>query len=448
MENTPAKDASRDMFYRFVKGSFTVKELRSARAVVLLGQERREIPLLDQLGISRHRVTCIENDDPVYLDLHLWNRQQPFNQKIELFRYDLNNYLRFLLDREQPVEIFNLDIYGTLQNNILPEFENVIRLCKNQPKTVIGTYLTGGRDRHVLQRAFEPTVFLIILDPRFKDVIEGLVSKLIAVGHDKPVAFNHAFRIMQWVYSMINVLVQANHPKRAKMLKLERIPEIFWQNTVFKKGRLTWGRVSEAALRCSFKSKIKSVKFDCAPTQSLFAAYRNNKWTQLCQFMKLENTTGLTLQSVIDSLITGLQIFYFASKDQTHMAAVSAKVKASDLAKQEVLAKKLRTDLASRIKLRLSTVTSSKTPHAPIEATEGNGAILLKDQLYGSIPPRKLWNEKEHFTQQGRELIRKLAHKGQKTGQIASYFPKETPSRSISALIAISNRSRNRALAD
>ncbi|QQS23280.1 hypothetical protein IPM19_01805 [bacterium] len=445
MENSPAKDASRDMFYDFVRKSFSARDLRSARAVVLLGKDRLEIPHLDGLGISRQRVTCVEHDKKVYLDLHLWNLSEPLNHKIQLFRYDLNDYLLFLLDRGQQIQIFNLDIDGSLQNNILPQFEKVIRMSKLQRKTVIGTYLTAGRDHHVLLRILQPAVWLMMYDPQFKTVIENLVLKFISMGYDRQVAFNHAFRLMHWVHAVLQIIVKVNYPLRAKVMGLDRIPDKFWKETLLAKGALTWEKVCNAAMQYRLRSRINSAQLKNAPTMVRFAAYRNSNWTQLCQFMKLEDKKAKTLQDVVEAMIEGLENICHPNSEYK-MQVVSTKTSFGDLAKQEVLPKKVREELALLLGVQIKARVADKSEKHVAKRVKS--APPKPNGLLGAIPPSRLWNEKEKFTPQGRQLIRTLAHKGQKTEQIAAYFPKKAPVKSISAMIAISNRPRNRVLAD
>lgn len=428
MENTPAKDISRRLFYNFVKDAFSSKELEQARAVVLLGRDKRELPFLDELNIPRHHITCVENDQAIYKDLHLWNMHQEMNEKVEIFFYDLTDYLRFLIEREQNVAIFNLDIIGTLENNILPQFQKIITLGKEQPKTVIGTYLTAARDQKVLLNSFESSVWLMLFDSRFKAVMEKLFLNFYLVGYQKKVAFTHTFRVMQWLYRMLKEIVEASHPRRVKMMSLSKIPKKIWEEVLTNENSLTWGALTTAISKHQMSQKIKELSFTCAPTELRFVAYRSKKNTQLCHFMKMEKVpskkSDYSLDSIIEVMLKGLERFYFAGNKETPLIVITKSKQSPSFDAEQILSK----DLTEKFK--------DKVLAAPVLETPKPKASKPK-----KLPQKDvLWSETDKFSEEGRLLVKKLAGEGKKPVEIAKYFPETTPFRSIAAMVAISNR--------
>lgn len=444
MKNTTAKDTSRNLFYRFVQESFNKAELKSARAVVLLGKEMLEIPFLDKLGIARHHITCIEEDRLIYQDLHLWNRRQSSKNSIELYGGELNDYLRFLVAREQKVEIFNLDICGSLQNNIFPQFENVIKLSNQQPKTVIGTYLSAARDAGVLVNAIQQTAWLLLFDSEFKMVIEKLVCYFEAVGYDKQIAFTHTFRLMQWIYEMIRIMIQVNHPNRVKMTSLDRVPQEIWEYAYNGHKTITWERFVRAIESQSpISSKIKNLEFETAPTKLFFLAYRSEKFTQLCHFLKMETKGPVKLESIIKVMISGLMEFRFAEKNSGNIIIPPDPKVQSNLGSTVIMPK-----LSSNKLKRIKSVKGLKVPQTNFSARPAQRQIFQRkanELLIPTFPSKStLWNKKIGFTKRGIDFIRELGVLNPKiqVTELAKFFPKATPKRSLSAYLAHSHRSK------
>ena len=444
MKNTTAKDTSRNLFYRFVQESFNKAELKSARAVVLLGKEMLEIPFLDKLGIARHHITCIEEDRLIYQDLHLWNRRQSSKNSIELYGGELNDYLRFLVDREQKVEIFNLDICGSLQNNIFPRFENVIKLSNQQPKTVIGTYLSAARDAGVLVNAIQQTAWLLLFDPEFKTVIEKLVCYFETVGYDKQIAFTHTFRLMQWVYEMVRIMIQVNHPNRAKMTSLGRVPQGIWELAYNGHKTMTWDRFVRAIESQSpISSKIKNLEFETAPTKLFFLAYRSEKFTQLCHFVKMETKGPIKLERIIKVMISGLMEFRFAEKDSGNIIIPPESKVESNFGSTVIMPK-----LSSNKLKKIKSVRGLKVPLTKLSTrpTKKQDSEPTADKLVmPALPPKyALWTKKTGFTKRGINFIKELGVLNPKiqVAELAKFFPKAAPKRSLSAYLAHSHRSK------
>ncbi len=446
MENSPAKDCSRELFYGFVKQTFNKAELKQARALVLLGKNKLELPYLDKLGVSRHRVTSIEKDPKVYRDQHLWNMHQDPKQKVELFSYDLTDYLRFLRDRNQSVEIFNLDICGSLQNNILPQFKNIITMTKKQSKTVIGTYLTAGRDQHVMLRTLEPVVWLLLFNPQFKTVIEQLVDRFVAAGYSTAIAFHHSFRVMQWLYSMLIGLTSVWYPQRAKMMEFKKIPQSVWAQIFSKNGRsaniLTWEIITQATEQTKIPNGLNRLSFSCGPTNLEMVAYRNSKWTQLCHFIKLEQKPGITFESIIDVFIKGLLEMKYVDRDKSQPSVLKLSKQPRVLGRQEVLDLNWVKKLRARLK-PLNIVPPMEI--SPLKQSPSKNNDSVKRAKETSSPnPRSLWTKRNKFSQEGLTFLRAKVDQGLKPKEIAQYFPKATPQPSISAYVALHNRKPNK----
>lgn len=444
MKHTPAKDTSRKLFYEFVKKGFSAKELSEARAVVLLGEEMRELPILDKLGIARHRITCIESDSRIYQDMYFWNMKRGPEEKIALYGGELNDYLKFLIDREQNVAIFNLDITGTLLNNTIPQFENVIALSKAQPKTVVGTYLSAGRDLGVLTEAFKATAWLMLFDDKFKNLIQEVASSFIQAGYKPSVALSHSFRVMHWFYHMLYALVKIQHPKRVKMMSLQRVPIKFWEKALLSKQTLTWKRVCQLISEQKHISpKIKSLQLPCALVDLQFMAYRNSHWTQICHFFRLEQSAEMTLGDVMKTMFLGLAKFKFAGVDGK-LIRVNKSKGLSSFDKVSILTPAAAKKLKSSLPKNEQTTKAKKSVRPaiiPTKEAQQQLEVTTQPTVVTLPPPKKtLWNKSQGFTEAGKEFIRARARAGSKTADLAKFFPKQAPTKSISAFIAIANR--------
>lgn len=453
MKNTLAKDTSRRLFYNFVGNAFTAEELRNARAVVLLGKDLLEIPYLDKLGISRHRIMCIENKLDIFLELHFWNRERNPREKIELYYDELIDYLRFLTVREQHVSIFNLDIFGSLQNKIMPQFEKIITLSRTQPKTVIGTYLTAGRDADILVNSIHATAWLMMFDKEFKSVVERLVHYFVLVGYSKSVAFTHSFRVMQWLYHMLKTLVSVHHPGKIKAMDLSVVDAQFWADAFGANSTLSWENFTAAvAKRKPVAQRIKKLGFVTAPTKIEFVAYRSGHWTQLCHFMKLEKQADLTVASVTKMMCDGLMRFSFAEPNGNLMILIKGKqIPSYDT--EKILPPRSTAMLRKKTAFQEPPKAPAKPAKKVAKKKQANPKPVEEKQLPAAPPavaepvvtpppPPKhsLWTKKDGFTEKGKTFLRKLGADGKTPREVAEHFPKGAPFRSIVAMVSHTHR--------
>lgn len=175
MKQTAGKIFARNYFYNnFLASLVSPRQLRSCNVLTLLGEDFREIELLEGLGVPPYRVFSVEKDHDIY------RRQQAYNRRNELgvalFYGGLSDYIHDHLHHHD-ISVFNLDICGSYLKAVDPVLGKMLLFVRRIPNTVMATYSSAGRDRPQLMEGLKSLVTLLWLSP---DAVDRLVRQIYA----------------------------------------------------------------------------------------------------------------------------------------------------------------------------------------------------------------------------------------------------------------------------
>ena len=170
MDQTAGKVFAREYFYNnYLASLMTPRQLRSSNLLTLLGEDFREIGLIEELGIPPYRVFSVEKDHAIY------QRQLAFNREADLgtvlYYGGLADYVHTHL-RHHEISIFNLDICGSYLKAVDPVLGELLLHVRRMSQTVVATYSSAGRDRPQLMEGLKSLFVLLWLAP---DAIDKLV---------------------------------------------------------------------------------------------------------------------------------------------------------------------------------------------------------------------------------------------------------------------------------
>lgn len=173
MQESPGKAHVRELYYlRLLPAWLTPAGVRAGNHLILLGDVPRELPLLDKLGVPRHRIHSVECDRQVYR----LQRQQELGP-VSLYPMEMVQFLRLMLLNEQTFVSLNLDIEGSYRKNLDPAMTHVLLFGWRNPRTVVATYSTIGHDPEMLMEGVLSYLLFWTLLPEETD---GLVRRLAA----------------------------------------------------------------------------------------------------------------------------------------------------------------------------------------------------------------------------------------------------------------------------
>lgn len=195
MKESPGKTVARNMFYQEVlPGWFSQVQLRSGNFLLLLGDEPREIPLLDKLGVSRHHIWSAERIRSVY------RKQLNRDLGISLYFGEVQNYLEYLLHSNQGFQVLNLDVEGSYLTQLDPSMTSVLLYCWRNQDTIVATYSSIGRDTETLWEGVYSLAFFLWLDESTTcQLVYDLVSRYAQAGLTEPARM--ALRDLFWIRS-------------------------------------------------------------------------------------------------------------------------------------------------------------------------------------------------------------------------------------------------------
>lgn len=221
VQQSAGKDTARDILYReWLPSVLTPVQIRSAAVLLLLGEEPREIPYLDTLGVSRQRIYSVENNH------HRYNLQSNWELEIHYVYKDMSAFLEQNLHKEQCFAFMNLDIEGTFRYNIDPSLTEALLYCFRYPKTAMATYTTIGHDDHMLHEGMYSLVFLLWLAPReTENCIATLQERYAQAGYEH--AFSMVLRDLFWIRSHIEHACLATFNQNKQSFTLTSLHTLF-----------------------------------------------------------------------------------------------------------------------------------------------------------------------------------------------------------------------------
>lgn len=195
MRESPGKNIARQLFYlHCLPKWFSEIELKSGNFLLLVGEEPRELLLLDQLWVARQRIWSVEHK------LEIYRQQHDSNWGISLFYGEMKKFLDYLLHTNQNLMVLNLDIEGSYLVHLDPAMTSVLLFCWRNPTTVVGTYSSIGRDTEMIWEGILSYAFFYWLLPQeTEELIGDLAIRYEQAGFSQPVRM--ALRDMFWLYS-------------------------------------------------------------------------------------------------------------------------------------------------------------------------------------------------------------------------------------------------------
>ena len=291
MRESVGKAVARELFYRGCLPRWLSREqLRSGDCLVLLGDEPRELPLIDALGVPRDRVHSVERQWPVY------HKQLDQRLGVSLYLGEMNEYLEYVLHRNQGFQVLNLDVEGSYRTQLDPAMTSVLLFAWRNPETVVATYSTIGRDSESLWEGIKSFLLLLWLAP---EAVTTLLSKLDAyyreMGFETP--WYMVLRDLFWVRSHLEHAACASAMVRCtsvpKVQRLFDLGDLLWNELVKRRPvplrlSLLGTVVSELQKRPAFQK----IAHEATPDIGLEIAdmrhvvYRSSAWSHRCYFTK------------------------------------------------------------------------------------------------------------------------------------------------------------------
>ena len=197
MRESKGKSVIRRFFYLDCLPQWlTSEQLSSGNFLVLLGDEPREIPLLDALGVNREHVWSIEHD------LNIYRKQAEWDLGVSLHYGEMIEYLESLLHSNRRFLVLNLDIEGSYLNQLDPAMSSVLLFCWRNPKTVVATYSSIGRDASTLWEGVKSLSLFLWLAPEItKRALGSLSHRYAKAGFTKPTLM--VLRDFFWMRSLL-----------------------------------------------------------------------------------------------------------------------------------------------------------------------------------------------------------------------------------------------------
>lgn len=307
MKETAGKTAAREYFYRsFLPSVLTPRLLKSSNYLLLLGENFLEMELLAELGVPPYRVFSVERDKQIYDKQRRLNQREEFG--VALHYGSLEEYLRSYRFSDHKFGVFNLDICGSNLRHIDPALGEILLFARRNPRSVVATYTSAGRDRLQLQEGLKSLAFMLWLHP---EATANLVSELYEqyrgselFGTEKnreTVGKNMVLRHFFWLRSHMEHIAIGSYmlgnTSSGNVRRLMELQEMVWSQVVRgSKIPLTYRqlrKLSDSAARHVVPKIVMDLEFTDIQTIT-YAAY--NGFYQCCYFATYdlaEDTLGL-----------------------------------------------------------------------------------------------------------------------------------------------------------
>jgi hypothetical protein len=300
MQQTQGKVVARNWFYQYYLPSIlSPRTLRSSNFLLLLGEDFRELELLEELGVPQYRTFSVERDQKIF---H-WQRTKARRDDLEVVLHfgDLSEYIQDYLRTEHRISVFNLDICGPYLSGIDPALGKLLLFARRNPSTVMATYSSAGRDRAQLMEGLKSLVVLLWLAPEAVDrLVRHTYGQYRSVelgerrqGRDE-VDVNLMLRHLFWFRSHLeHIAVGATSlgaTSYESVVRLMSEEERIWQQFLSKATfPLTYEAVTETVMALP-RPELDDVRMDVSFGDVQFLTYAaNNGFYQNCYFATYEH---------------------------------------------------------------------------------------------------------------------------------------------------------------
>jgi hypothetical protein len=333
VEQTTAKSLVRDYFYmHYLPGQLSPQLIRGSNYLVLLGEHQEELEMLDRLGVPRYRVYCVERREGAMLSLS----QRAYFEALGTALYfgQLADFVRYHLHTNQRFLVLHLDVCGSFLLNLDPVLAEILLFAWRNPRTVVATYSSAGRDRSQLPEGVKSLALCQWISPDGTEMlVDNLYGRCQAAGMSKAVSANMVLRHLFWLRShweriLMGSAALGNLPADQAREWIDRT-QAFWQH--IKAGvsaPITYGMLRNAVGR--FHGTAPDVPgFDIVPREVQTITYRAyGGFYHLGWFAVYRHTEGLRtarewLTEMADSLTA--QPLLFADHDDRALRRLDLK---------------------------------------------------------------------------------------------------------------------------
>jgi hypothetical protein len=493
MQESLGKSTARGILYnQTIPGWLTKRQRTNGGIIVLLGDEPREIPLLDALGFARSRIYNVERYLPIY------RRQVSWNLGVSHYHGEVSEYLEYMLHSSQGVVALNLDIEGSYLNSLDSAMTSVLLFCWRNPQTVLATYSNIGRDTRTIWEGIKSlTTFLWLAPVKTLEFLQLFSDRYYQAGYTgNPTRM--ALRDLFWLRSHLEHSITASAItgviKPELVAKFELASGMIWDTVKQrKKTPLTFAALvadtknfleTRAIKKLLPKPDRLKVGIEIADMQHV--VYRAvSPWSHRCYFARiglLETPIGCS-EWVNRALGSFMRVpLIYVDRDGTQQdlicdanVPIPDKVRLWDrrdihlkfeprIIKTPRLDPKLR-GMLKTVRSLQEQVSNGKSKNGErkfktrkkeevkmVVSKRKKRDIKMSGESGSNGTTKKRWKKSfmrgEKVTDYGREQLRLLARQGLSTEEIQEQVPNSVPMRTIAATRAIANRLKNKKTAE
>jgi hypothetical protein len=197
MRESIGKNTERKIFFEEVlPGGLSPRSIAHGNVLLLLGEEPRELPYTDSLGIPRSNVWSVERLNEIY------GAQVNQDLGVHLNYGEMAAFLDNLIQSNQEFLIFKLDVEGSYLSQLDSAMTPVLLLCWRNPETLVGMYSSVGRDTEMLWEGVKSlAIFLWQSKQLTLETFASLRLRYESAGLTQPI--NMVLRDFFWLRSML-----------------------------------------------------------------------------------------------------------------------------------------------------------------------------------------------------------------------------------------------------
>ena len=333
MRESQGKAVARAYFYqKFLPSCLTAPQLQHGNFLLLLGEQPRELPYLQELHVPMNQIWSVENQHSIFLKQLQFRERE--HMALSLYYGDMAEYLQYLLHENKQFLVLGLDIEGSFLNQLDPAMTSVMLFCWRTPQSVVATYSSLGRDRFMVWEGLKSlALFLAIAPKQTAEFLATLSLRYEQAGFTEPVSM--VLRDLFWIRSHLEHTLMASVVVGAVpgsfYQACAQLQESLWQ-AVKKRRRFpltvgflqasvkAWLAENQSAVSRNF---IKSCGMGLSWDTLAHVVYNaEHPWSQLCYFAKFRNDGSLIscrewLLQVLD-LFMRQPLLYIARSGKTY----------------------------------------------------------------------------------------------------------------------------------
>jgi hypothetical protein len=170
MRESIGKSAVRKIFFdEVLAGGLSHESIVRGNILLLLGEEPRELPYTDNLGVPRSGIWSMERQSEIY------GAQVNQNLGIHLNYGEVASFLDNLTHSNQTFLVFNLDVEGSYLSQLDAAMTPVLLLCWRNPETLVGMYSSVGRDTEMLWEGIKSLAIFLCPRGEYMPVLESVI---------------------------------------------------------------------------------------------------------------------------------------------------------------------------------------------------------------------------------------------------------------------------------